>query len=266
MPCSPAHLPPNIRLPLLAQPDQYPTAPFPFPPPPPPPPQLLPSVTELVVAQCYYLDFDDRNRQRPIYVYLNSTGCINDKGQAVSADNEFYAIWAALGFTRAPLYTGVTWKAQNQAAVLLAAGQKGHRWVGEGEGGGAGGGVGAGCRWVWGFAWEVGVLQHHVSTVLHVSGVLALHHPSALALPTLEAPLRAAAVAATDMSCCPGCCHPVMCCHPPPPQVLLPPLQDLHGAAHHEPRVWPGGGRAAAGGGAGVCHQVLRSHPGARHR
>lgn len=90
---------------------------------------FLPSVTELVVAQCYYLDFDDRNRQRPIYVYLNSTGCINDKGQAVSADNEFYAIWAALGFTRAPLYTGVTWKAQNQAAVLLSAGQKGHRYT-----------------------------------------------------------------------------------------------------------------------------------------
>jgi hypothetical protein len=59
-----------------------------------------------VVAQCYYLDFDDKNRQKPIYVYLNSTGCINEKGQAVSADNEFYAIWAALGFTRAPLYTG----------------------------------------------------------------------------------------------------------------------------------------------------------------
>jgi hypothetical protein len=68
--------------------------------------QFLPSVTELVVAQCYYLDFDDKNRQKPIYVYLNSTGCINEKGQAVSADNEFYAIWAALGFTRAPLYTG----------------------------------------------------------------------------------------------------------------------------------------------------------------
>lgn len=141
-------------------------------------------------------------------MYLNSTGCINEQGQAVSADNEFYAIWAALGFTRAPLYTGgrtgrgllrqqtawlagrqavwhpasrcggagasaqlslgvqhvcrrprahlhlkrqvltehfhshvplllccpacctgVTWKAQNQAAVLLAAGQKGHRYT-----------------------------------------------------------------------------------------------------------------------------------------
>ncbi|KAJ9511778.1 hypothetical protein QJQ45_022659 [Haematococcus lacustris] len=90
---------------------------------------FLPSVTELVVAQCYYLDFDDKNRNKPIYVYLNSTGCINDKGQAISADNEFYAIWAALGFTRAPLYTGVTWKAQNQAAVLLSAGTKGHRYT-----------------------------------------------------------------------------------------------------------------------------------------
>ena len=67
-------------------------------------------------------------RTKPIYVYLNSTGCLNDKGQAISADNDFYAIWAALGFTRAPLYTGVTWKAQNQAAVLLAAGEKGHRY------------------------------------------------------------------------------------------------------------------------------------------
>ncbi len=38
-------------------------------------------------------------------------------------------MWAALGFTRAPLYTGVTWKAQNQAAVLLAAGSKGHRYT-----------------------------------------------------------------------------------------------------------------------------------------
>lgn len=90
---------------------------------------FLPSVTELVVAQCYYLDFDDRNRKKPIYVYLNSSGCMNDKGQAISADNEFYAMWSALGFTRAPLYTGVTWKAQNQAAILLAAGQKGHRYT-----------------------------------------------------------------------------------------------------------------------------------------
>lgn len=31
------------------------------------------------MAQCYYLDFDDRNRQKPIYVYLNSTGCMNEK-------------------------------------------------------------------------------------------------------------------------------------------------------------------------------------------
>ena len=78
---------------------------------------------------CYFtLSFLFDARTKPIYVYLNSTGCLNDKGQAISADNDFYAIWAALGFTRAPLYTGVTWKAQNQAAVLLAAGEKGHRY------------------------------------------------------------------------------------------------------------------------------------------
>jgi ATP-dependent protease ClpP protease subunit len=43
--------------------------------------QFVPSVTELVVAQCYYLDFDDKNRSKPIYVYLNSTGCINEQGK-----------------------------------------------------------------------------------------------------------------------------------------------------------------------------------------
>lgn len=47
--------------------------------------QFVPSVTELVVAQCYYLDFDDKGRNKPVYVYLNSTGCMNDKGQAISA-------------------------------------------------------------------------------------------------------------------------------------------------------------------------------------
>lgn len=51
----------------------------------PGPPQFVPSVTELVVAQCYYLDFDDKGRNKPVYVYLNSTGCMNDKGQAISA-------------------------------------------------------------------------------------------------------------------------------------------------------------------------------------
>ena len=49
--------------------------------------QFMPSVTELVVAQCYYLDFDDRNRSKPIYVYLNSTGCINDKVRGCCEDS-----------------------------------------------------------------------------------------------------------------------------------------------------------------------------------
>jgi ATP-dependent protease ClpP protease subunit len=69
-------------------------------------PQFVPQVTELVVAQCVYLEGDEKNRNIPIYVYLNSTGCHNEQGQALSSDYEFFAMWAALGFTRAPIYTG----------------------------------------------------------------------------------------------------------------------------------------------------------------
>jgi hypothetical protein len=83
--------PPQAPPPTTARP--------PVPPPhrtPGPPVQFLPSVTELVVAQCYYLDFDDRNRNKPIYVYLNSTGCINDKGQ-VRAPRRRHRAWGGRG-------------------------------------------------------------------------------------------------------------------------------------------------------------------------
>ncbi|KAF6261155.1 kinase-like domain-containing protein [Scenedesmus sp. NREL 46B-D3] len=59
---------------------------------------FLPSVTELVVAQCYYLDFDDKNRQKPIYVYLNSTGCINEQGrrcQRTTNSTRYGLLWAS---------------------------------------------------------------------------------------------------------------------------------------------------------------------------
>jgi hypothetical protein len=45
------------------------------------------------------------------------------------------------------------------------------------------------------------------------------------------------------------------------PQVLLPPRQDQHCPAGAQPRVWAGGGRAAAGDQAGVRHQVIRTLP-----
>jgi ATP-dependent Clp protease, protease subunit len=90
--------------------------------------QFVPQVTELVVAQCVYLEGDEKNRNTPIYVYLNSTGCNNEQGQALSNDYEFFAMWSALGFTRAPIYTGCIGYAKNAAGILLSSGVKGHRY------------------------------------------------------------------------------------------------------------------------------------------
>lgn len=89
---------------------------------------FVPQVTELVVAQCVYLEGDEKNRNTPIYVYLNSTGCNNEQGQALSNDYEFFAMWSALGFTRAPIYTGCIGYAKNAAGILLSSGVKGHRY------------------------------------------------------------------------------------------------------------------------------------------
>lgn len=45
--------------------------------------QLVPAVTELIVAELLYLQYKDR--QKPIYLYINSTGTTRADGETVSA-------------------------------------------------------------------------------------------------------------------------------------------------------------------------------------
>lgn len=44
--------------------------------------QLVPAVTELVIAELMYLQWMDA--KEPIYIYINSTGTTRDDGETVS--------------------------------------------------------------------------------------------------------------------------------------------------------------------------------------
>ncbi|PPD78944.1 hypothetical protein GOBAR_DD24128 [Gossypium barbadense] len=63
---------------------------------------LVPSVTELILAEFLYLQYEDE--QKPIYLYINSTGT-----------------------TKPPIFTLCVGNAWGKAALLLAAGATGNR-------------------------------------------------------------------------------------------------------------------------------------------
>lgn len=44
-------------------------------------PQLVPAVTELIIAELLYLQYKDRNK--PIFLYINSTGTTRADGETV---------------------------------------------------------------------------------------------------------------------------------------------------------------------------------------
>jgi hypothetical protein len=223
-----------------------------------PAPQFLPSVTELVVAQCYYLDFDDRNRQRPIYVYLNSTGCINEQGKVRAPGPRLLRRRLCVcDNSRQPPRCGQG--RQPRVSRPLVACCRGCCATGE---------PGLGCS-----AW---------------ARATARRGPDAAAPPPLPPPPPTPPPGPPPPPC-PGhlCGQRVLCdlvrprLHaraavygsdlegtepgrgaagggPEGPPLHVPALQDQHRAADHEPRVWAHRGRAAAGERVGVCDQVLR--------
>ncbi|CAL5434142.1 unnamed protein product [Camellia sinensis] len=82
---------------------------------------IVPAVTELLVAQFMWLDYD--NPSKPIYLYINSSGTQNEKMETVGAETEAYAI----ADTMADVYTVNCGMAYGQAAMLLSLGAKGFR-------------------------------------------------------------------------------------------------------------------------------------------
>lgn len=88
---------------------------------------IVPAVTELLVAQFLWLDYD--NPAKPIYLYINSSGTQNDKMETVGSETEAYAIADMMNYCKSEVYTINCGMAFGQAAMLLAHGAKGYRAV-----------------------------------------------------------------------------------------------------------------------------------------
>ena len=82
-------------------------------------------VTELIIAQLLYLEFD--NPEKPIFFYINSTGTSWYTGDAVGFETEAFAIYDTMKYIKPPIHTICIGSAMGMAAMLLSAGTKGCR-------------------------------------------------------------------------------------------------------------------------------------------
>ena len=87
--------------------------------------QLGMDVTELIIAQLLYLEFD--NPEKPIYFYINSTGTSWYTGDVIGFETEAFAICDTLSYIRPAVHTICIGQAMGTAAVILSAGTKGQR-------------------------------------------------------------------------------------------------------------------------------------------
>ena len=87
--------------------------------------QLGMDVTELIIAQLLYLEFD--NPDKPIFFYINSTGTSWYTGDAIGFETEAFAICDTLSYIKPPVHTICIGQAMGSAAVILSAGTKGQR-------------------------------------------------------------------------------------------------------------------------------------------
>ncbi|WP_269623329.1 ATP-dependent Clp protease proteolytic subunit [Prochlorococcus marinus] len=87
--------------------------------------QLGMDVTELIIAQLLFLEFD--NPEKPIYFYINSTGTSWHTGDAIGFETEAFAICDTISYIKPPIHTICIGQAMGTAAVILSAGAKGQR-------------------------------------------------------------------------------------------------------------------------------------------
>lgn len=86
---------------------------------------IVPAVTELLIAQLMWLDYD--NPSKPIYLYINSSGTQNEKMETVGSETEAYAVADMMAYVKSDVYTVNCGMAYGQAAMLLSLGTKGYR-------------------------------------------------------------------------------------------------------------------------------------------
>eukprot|EP00245_Coleochaete_scutata_P007600 TRINITY_DN23081_c0_g1_i1.p1 TRINITY_DN23081_c0_g1~~TRINITY_DN23081_c0_g1_i1.p1 ORF type:complete len:327 (+),score=66.47 TRINITY_DN23081_c0_g1_i1:41-1021(+) len=85
---------------------------------------LVPAVTELLMAELLFLQYEDTNK--PIYMYINSTGVTKD-GEKLGYETEAFAIYDTMRYVKPAIFTLAVGNAWGEAAMLLAAGSKGNR-------------------------------------------------------------------------------------------------------------------------------------------
>jgi ATP-dependent Clp protease, protease subunit len=87
--------------------------------------QIGVDVTELIVAQLLFLQFDDP--EKPIYMYINSTGTSWYGGDSIGFETEAFAICDTMNYIKPPVHTICIGQAMGTAAMILSAGTKGFR-------------------------------------------------------------------------------------------------------------------------------------------
>ena len=82
-------------------------------------------VTELIVAQLLFLQFDDT--EKPITMYINSTGTSWYGGDSIGFETEAFAICDTISYIKPPVQTICIGQAMGTAAMILSSGAKGYR-------------------------------------------------------------------------------------------------------------------------------------------
>jgi len=88
---------------------------------------LVPQVTELVIAELLYLNYESATK--PITMYINSPGTMNSQGQSVGFETEAFAIADVMKYVKPDVATICVGQAYGAAAMLLAMGTKGKRFA-----------------------------------------------------------------------------------------------------------------------------------------
>lgn len=88
---------------------------------------LVPAVTELIIAELLYLNYESTTE--PITMYINSSGTTTANGQSVGFETEAFAIADVMKYVRPPVHTVALGQAFGAAAMLLAQGKRGQRYA-----------------------------------------------------------------------------------------------------------------------------------------
>nr|UXY86645.1 ATP-dependent Clp protease proteolytic subunit [Cryptomonas paramecium] len=83
---------------------------------------LVPAVTELIVAEFLFLQYE--NSEKPLFMYLNSTGTSNPDGSSAGFETEAFAIADTMNYIKPSVHTICVGQAFGTSAMLLSNGEK----------------------------------------------------------------------------------------------------------------------------------------------